>query len=48
MITIGDKKYLTPQEKANIEGVTLQTIYNWIKDGKLTTRKMMDKTIIQI
>ena len=48
MIKIGEKQYLTPSEYAIKEGVTIQTIYNWIKEGKLSTRKLMDKTLIQV
>ena len=48
MITIGGKKYLMPDELANKEGVSIQTIYKRIKDGQYKTRKLMDKTIIEI
>lgn len=46
MIKIGDKKYLTPKEYAEKRGVSLQTVYNWIKWKHVETRKYMDKTLI--
>jgi len=48
MIKIGDKKYLYPNEVAKNEGVTVQTIYNRIKEGYYKTRKLMDKTLIEV
>lgn len=48
MIKIGDINYMTPSELATKENVTVQTIYNWIKEGKYKTRKLMDKTLIKV
>lgn len=48
MITIGNKKYAEPKEYAKIKEKSLQTIYNWIKEKRVTTRKLMDKTLIEL
>lgn len=48
MIKIKDKKYVTPKELAEIKGVKVQTIYNHIKSGIYNTRKLMDKTLIEV
>lgn len=48
MITIDGKKYATPAEYSVIKGKSLQTVYNWIKDNKIATRKIMKKTLIKV
>lgn len=32
--------YLTAQQVAKLFGVTLQTVYRWVKSGKLRARKI--------
>jgi len=34
------KEVLTPQEVADFAGVTVLTVYRWIKDGKLKATKL--------
>jgi hypothetical protein len=48
MIKIGDKQYNTPQEYSELKGVTVQTVYNWIKNKEVKTRKLMDKTLVEL
>ena len=48
MIKIGNKIYATPTEYASNKGVTVQTVYNWIKQKEIKTRKLMDKTLIEV
>ena len=47
MIKIKDKIYYTPQEYADRHMVTIQTVYNWIKDKRLEVKKLMDKTFVR-
>lgn len=48
MIKIGDKNYLEIEDYALHKSKTVQTIYNWIKDGTVKTRKLMGKTVVQL
>ena len=48
MIKIGDKKYLEIKDYAKVKGVTIQTVYNWIKDKAVNERKLMGKTLIEL
>lgn len=48
MTTIGDEKWMTIDEYAREKLVTPQTIYNWIKDKKVITRKLMGKTLVKL
>ncbi len=48
MIKIGEYKYATPKEYAQLKGVTVQTVYNWIKLDHVKTKKLMDKTLILV
>ena len=48
MIKIGEERYMTPEQYAIHCGVTVQTVYNWIKKKEIITRKLMDKTLIRI
>ena len=48
MIKIGDDKYMDIEEYATSKSKTVQTIYNWIKDKKVTTRKFMGKILIKL
>ncbi len=48
MIKIKDKQYLEIEVYAKHKGKTIQTIYNWIKEGKVNVRKLMGKTLIEL
>ncbi len=48
MITIGNKKYMTIKDYAKSKEKTIQTVYNWIKDGTVKTRELMNKTLIEL
>jgi len=41
-------KLKTIPEYARERGVTVQTVYNWIKDGKLKTKTILGKKLIVI
>ncbi len=38
-VTIERSKFFTPQEAANMLGVSKQTVINWIKDGKIRAER---------
>jgi transposase len=48
MITINDKKYMSISEYAKNKGVSIQTVYNWIKEKRITVKKLMDKQFIKL
>lgn len=48
MVTIGNQKYLTIHEFAKEKSITIQTVYNWIKDKKVETKKVMNLTLIKL
>ncbi len=35
-------------EYATERGVTIQTVYNWIKEKRVTVKKLMDKQLIEV
>jgi len=35
-----EKEIMTPQEVADFTGVTISTVYRWIKSGKLKASKL--------
>lgn len=39
-------KVKTIPEYAKYQGVTIQTVYNWIKDGKVKTKIILGKKVI--
>jgi predicted site-specific integrase-resolvase len=41
-------KVKTIPEYARHKSVTVQTVYQWIKEGKLKTRKVLGKQVIEI
>ena len=47
MVTIGNEKYRTIHELAQYKGVTIQTVYNWIADKKVETRKFLNMTLVK-
>jgi len=48
MITINGKQYLTLHEYAKYKDVTIQTVYNHIKEKKVETRELMNMTLIKM
>ena len=48
MIKIGNKRYAEIQEYAAFKMVTIQTVYNWIKDGTVNVRVLMGKKLIEL
>jgi DNA invertase Pin-like site-specific DNA recombinase len=48
MITIDNVQYLTIQEYADKFGITIQTVYNRIRDKKLETKKLMGLTLVRL
>lgn len=48
MITINNTQYATIQEYADKFGITIQTVYNRIKDKKLETKKFMGNTLVKL
>ena len=47
MIRVNNEQYITLQEYAERENVTIQTVYNWIKNKKVETKKIMNTTLIK-
>lgn len=47
-ITIENKTYLSIPDYANYKGVSLATVYNWIKENKVITKKMLRTTFVQV
>lgn len=48
MVKINGEQYLTLHEYAKEKMVTIQTVYNWINDKKVDTKKMMNMTLIKL
>jgi hypothetical protein len=48
MITIDNVKYVSVSSYAKLKGVTIQTVYNWIKDKKVETRQLLNSTLIKL
>lgn len=48
MIKIGDKKYMTIQEYATDKMVTIQTVYNRIKNKEIKSKKIYNQTFIEV
>ena len=44
---VNNEQYLTLQEYAKRENVTIQTVYNWIKNKKVETKKILNMTLIK-
>lgn len=47
-IVIGDITYLTVKSYAKYKGVTIQTVYNWIRDNKLETKKVLSALFVRL
>lgn len=41
-----EKKYMTIKEFAQSKNITRQTVYNWIKEGKLKTKRLGNQQFI--
>jgi len=48
MIKINDKSYETIKDYAKLKGVTIQTVYNWIKDKSVKTKTLLNQTLIEV
>jgi hypothetical protein len=48
MIKINDIPYLTIEDYAKEKQKSIQTIYNWIKDKKVESRKFMGQQLIKL
>ena len=48
MIKIGIKKYLDIKEYAAEKRVTIQTVYNWIKNKEVKTKKMYNAIFVEL
>ncbi len=48
MIKIKGTRYADIKEFADIKQVTIQTVYNWIRDGVVETKTIMDKKFIKL
>ena len=35
-------------EYAKAKGVTIQTVYNWIKEKRITVKKLFNKQLIEV
>ena len=47
-IKVGTSTYLTIEGYAKEKGKTIQTIYNWIKENKVETRKMLGQLFVKL
>jgi len=47
-ITIDGERFMTPKEYAESKGKAFRTIYNWIDNGKLRTKKILGKTLVMV
>lgn len=47
-VKIGEIEYVSLSYYAELKGVTLQTVYNWINDNKVKTTKLMGKTLVRL
>lgn len=43
-----NKVFATVKDYAELKKVSLKTVYNWIEDGKLITKKILNTTLIQL
>ena len=47
-VNISGNIYLSIPDYAEYCDVTVATVYNWIKDGKVETRKLLNTTFIKL
>ena len=48
MVTINNQQYLTVHEFAKEKRITIQTVYNWIRDKKVETKKIRNTGNMEI
>lgn len=48
MVTIDGVKYVSISSYARLKGVTIQTVYNWIKTKRVETRQLLNSTLIKL
>jgi hypothetical protein len=48
MVKINNEQYMTIHEYAAEKMVTIQTIYNWINEKKVQTKKFMGLTLVKL
>ena len=48
MIKINGARHMTVHEYAKEKGVTIQTVYNWIKTKEVETKRCMNMTLIKL
>ena len=47
-IVIQGTTYMTVNSYAKYKGVTIQTVYNWIKSNKVDTKKMLSALFVRV
>ena len=47
-IVIQGTTYMTVNSYAKYKGVTIQTVYNWIRDNKLETKKVLSALFVRL
>jgi len=47
-IVIQGTTYMTVNSYAKYKGVTIQTVYNWIKSNKVDTKKMLSAVFVRV
>ena len=47
-IVIQGTTYMTVNSYAKYKGVTIQTVYNWIKTNKVETKKMLSAVFVRV
>lgn len=47
-IKVGDKYYLSIDDFAKYQSITRKTVYNWIDDGKVKVKKILNRQFIEL
>lgn len=47
-IKVGDKYYLSIDDFAKYKSITRKTVYNWIEDGKVKVKKILNRQFIEL
>lgn len=47
-ITTSEGTFYSVNEYAKYKDVTIQTVYNWIKDKKVETKKILSNTFVKV
>lgn len=48
MIKIGNTRYMTINDYSKHKRVTIQTVYNWIKNDEVKTKQLFGKKLIEL